>query len=163
MPTKEVITFDQFLQDVSPENLPFVLDIHREMEAHGYATKIEQAKSGFVLSYQTPATKKALLNYVFRKSGMQLRLYADGLASYLDALRALPPAMVATMEKQPACRRLLNPADCNQRCPMGYAFSIGEKSFQKCRYSCFLFPVTPDTQPSLKALVEKEVAARATA
>ncbi len=163
MPSKERIPFDRFLQDVSPANLDFVLELHRMLEGLGYSHRIEQAKSGLVVSYETPKTKKVLLNYLFRKTGLLMRLYGDHVPAYVEVVQALPPAMVEAIGAHPDCKRLKNPADCNSRCPMGYAFEAHGKLFQKCRYHCFLFPVDESTKPSLTTMVEKETAARAAA
>ncbi len=157
---KETYTFDQFVATVSPEDLPFVMDLHNALEAQGYKTKIESAKSGYVVSYIHPKTKKTLFNYVFRKSGMLVRIYADNLAQYAAFLDTMPDSLAAAIGKAPHCKRLLNPADCNARCPMGYVFSLRGTAHQKCRYGAFLLPVTAESAAFLQALIEKEAAAR---
>lgn len=160
MPTKETYTFDQFLPEVNPGHLPFVMEIHKVLLQKGYATKVELAKNGYVVSYLQPKTKKTLLNYVFRKGGMQARIYGDHFAQYLSAVKTLPPTMVKQMAKQPDCKRLFTPTSCNSRCTMGYTFTIDETLYQKCRYGCFLFPVTDESIPYLRSLIEGEAAAR---
>lgn len=160
MTAKETYTFDQFLAEVNPEHLPFVMGIHEALLRKGYSTKVELAKNGFVVSYLQPKTKKTLLNYVFRKGGMQARVYGDHFAQYLPVVQTLPPTMVKQIAKQPDCKRLLNPTSCNSRCTMGFAFTIDETLYQKCRYGCFLFPVTSESIPYLQSLIESEAAAR---
>ncbi len=163
MPAKETYTFDQFLQDVHPEHIPFVMENHETLLGQGYGLKVDLAKSGYVVSYKDPKSKRVLLNYVFRKTGMLFRLYGDHFPTYLDVIQSLPQAMVKQIGKQPDCKRLLNPASCNSSCPMGYAFAIGDAQYKKCRYSCFLFPVNAENIPYFKTLLEKETAARAAA
>lgn len=157
---KETYTFEQFLESVTPDHLPFIMELDQNLKAHGYQVKVELAKSGYVVSYQHPKTKKVLFNYVFRKSGMFIRLYGDHVSSYMETLQTLPAEMIAKTEKAADCKRLLNPASCNSRCPMGYVFSIGDQQYQKCRYSCFVFAVEEKSLPILKGLVEKEMLAR---
>ena len=160
MPDKEKHTFDQFLTDVSPDNLPFVLEAHENLSQKGYRTKVALAKNGYVLSYLHPKTKKTLLNYVFRKSGMLLRLYGDHYESYLDLVGSLPGPILTQIGKHPDCKRLLDPLACSSRCPMGYAFMAGDTLYRKCRYGCFLLPVNGETAPHLRALIERETRAR---
>jgi len=163
MPAKEKYTFDQFLMDVLPDNLPFVLEVHENLVQRGYQTKVALAKNGYVLSYLHPKTRKTMLNYVFRKSGMLLRLYGDHFGTYLDLVRSLPAPILAQIGKHPDCKRLLDPTACSSRCPMGYAFAVGDTMYRKCRYGCFLLPLNRETAPHLRALVEKEAQARDTA
>ena len=160
MPVQETHTLDQFLTDVSPEHLPFVLGIHEDLSRQDYKTKVTTAKNGYVLSYLHPKTKKTLLNYVFRKNGMLLRLYGDHIQSYLELVRGLPEPVLALIGKQSNCKRLLDPAACSSRCPMGYTFTVGETLYRKCRYSCFLLPVNNETIPHLRAMVQEEAKAR---
>ena len=162
MPVKAKYTMDQFLMDVLPDNLPFVMEVHENLTQRGYQTKVELAKSGYVLSYLHPKTKKTLLNYVFRKNGMLLRLYGDHLKSYLDIVQNLHEPLLAQIGKHPDCKRLLDPTACSSRCPMGYAFAVGDTMYRKCRYGCFLLPVNGETVPHLRTLVEKEAQARDT-
>ena len=68
-------------QDLLPlEILETIQNIHAELLAMGFTEEIKEAKSGPVLSYTKD--KKALLNYVYRKSGIKVRLYAGGIAAY---------------------------------------------------------------------------------
>lgn len=158
--TKETYTIEQFLSDVAPNHIPFVMEIDAFLTSRGFKTKVELAKSGYVVSYRHPKTKKVLLNYLFRKSGMLVRIYGDHVAEYLDFLQTLPAGMAAAVAKEPNCKRLLDPAACNSRCPMGYVFSIRGEQHQKCRYSAFMFAVNDETMPFLRGLIEKEAAAR---
>ncbi len=160
MANKATYAFDDFLPQVAPDHLPFVLDLDSALRAWGYKTKVELAKSGYVVSYLHPKTKKTLLNYVFRKTGMLMRIYGDHVGGYLDFLQTLPESMAKEVAGEPNCKRLLNPAACNSRCPMGYVFSIRGEEYQKCRYNAFVFDVTNETMPFLKPFVEKEALAR---
>jgi len=153
-------TMDQFLTDVHPDNLPFVMEVHENLTQRGYQTKVVLAKSGYVLSYLHPKTKKTLLNYVFRKGGMLLRLYGDHFQGYLDTVQNLPEPLLTQIGKHPNCKRLLDPTACSSRCPMGYAFAVGDTMYRKCRYGCFLLPVNEETVPQLRTLVKKEAQAR---
>ncbi|MCL1854860.1 MAG: hypothetical protein FWF86_03925 [Clostridia bacterium] len=163
MPTQEKHTFDQFLTRVSPDDLPFVLELHKSLDERGYRTKVVLAKNGYVLSYLHPKTKKTLLNYVFRKSGMLMRLYGDHFHNYLDLVRNLPEPVLAQIGAHTDCKRLLDPGACSSRCSMGYAFTVGDTLYRKCRYNCFLLPVNGGTAPHLRALAEQEARARETA
>ena len=66
--------FIHFLQDIPSEYQNFVLELDEYLIAKGSKRTIKAAKSGFVTSYSSPASGKALLNYVFRKSGVKMRI-----------------------------------------------------------------------------------------
>ncbi len=158
---KEKIEFESFLENVSADNLGFVRDMHAYMEANNCAYKIEPAKSGgYVFSYLLPKTKKVIINYVFRKKGMLVRVYADNLPKYADLLEALPEPLIKSIEAAPICRRLHDPTKCNARCPMGYSFTLRGNSYKNCRYNCFLLDVTPESHSALRGFIEKEMEQR---
>lgn len=157
---KEQIKFDDFLLNVSPENLGFVHETHDFMLQNGCSFKIEAAKSGNVLSYLLPKTKKVIVNYVFRKSGMIIRIYGDNISKYIDIMQMLPKGMINAIEKAPVCKRLVDPTKCNSRCPMGYVFDLNGKTYQNCRYYSFMFDVTDENYASIRNFIEQELKER---
>ena len=112
---KEEIRFEDFLANVTPDNLDFVRSTHAYVTKSGCTYKIEAAKSGHVLSYILPRSKKVLLNYVFRKNGMIVRIYGDFVNNYSDILETLPKGMADSIEKSPPCKRLNDLTKCNSR------------------------------------------------
>ena len=157
---KEEIKFEDFLTNVSPENLGFVHETHELLLQNGCSYKIEAAKSGYVFSYLTPKTKKVLANYVFRKKGMLVRVYGDNIGRYADILGTLPDGMVKAIEKAPVCKRLLDPAKCNARCPMGYVFALNEKTLKNCRYKSFMFDVREENHSAIRDFLMRELKER---
>ena len=89
------------------EILETVQNIHAELSAMGFTEEIKEAKSGPVLSYTKD--RKVLLNYVYRKSGIKVRLYAEGTAAYEDCLAVLPGSMKAETQ-QAQYSRSVHPA-----------------------------------------------------
>jgi hypothetical protein len=159
MPKTE-IPFDDFLANVTPDNVDFVTEVHGYLLDNGCSFKIEAAKNGHVLSYLLPKTKKTLLNYVFRKSGMLVRIYADGVSGYADILETLPLDMIKAIEKAPPCKRLSDIAPCNSRCPMGYVFELNGTLYKKCRYNSFMFAVNDESHASIRQFIERELVGR---
>lgn len=157
---KEEIKFDDFILNVSPENLDFVHKTHSFMLENGCSVKIEAAKSGHVLSYLLPKTKKVIINYVFRKGGLIVRIYGDNVSKYADIMGTLPSGMVKAIEKAPVCKRLVDPTKCNSRCPMGYVFDLNGKTYQNCRYNSFMFAVTDENYASIHNFIERELKER---
>ena len=153
---KPVFTFENFLADVSPEYREFAEGINAALLGEGYKYRIESKANGFLVSYSHPKTKRSILNFLFRKKGLYVRLYADHLAAYAGLLDRLPESMEKAIVKAPVCKRLINPEDCNPRCPMGYDFMIRGSRYQKCRYNCFLLEVTPESLPVLEEFIEEE-------
>ena len=157
---KDEISFDDFMLDVNPANMEFVHAMHDYLLQSGCTFKIAVANNGRVLSYNVPKTKRVLLNYVFRKSGMVVRLYGDNIGKYQSALSGMPENMKKAVIKAPICRRLADPAKCNSRCPMGYIFELGDTLYKKCRYSAFMFEVKGENHNAIRKLVEHELSAR---
>jgi len=157
---KPTYQFSDFLADVRPDYHGFAEGIHASLLAAGYKMKMERKANGFLVSYAHPETRRSLLNFVFRKHALVVRIYADHLGGYMDFLRALPEAMEKEISRAPVCKRLIDPADCNSRCPMGYDFFVGETQYKKCRYSCFMFPVNPENIPVLEEFIALERKAR---
>ena len=148
--------FSDFLVDVSDDCKDFAAAIHEMLTGDNYKLKIESKASGFLVTYAHPKTKKSILNFVFRKKGLYIRLYGEHHSSYHDVLNRLPESMVSEIEKSGVCKRLVDPQACNSRCPMGYDFTIGDKHFQKCRLSCFMLHVNNESIPLLLEMVGRE-------
>ena len=157
---KPTYAFEDFLADVHPLHRGFAQDIHDLLTGEGYKMKMERKANGFLVSYAHPKTRRSLLNFVFRKGALVTRIYADHLGAYGDFLDALPEAMEREVARATNCKRLIDPADCNSRCPMGYDFMIGERRYRKCRYSCFQFAVREESVPVLEGFIERERRAR---
>jgi len=160
MMEKKTYRFEDFLLDVHPVYQEFVQQTHQMLLQRGYQIKIEMAKSGFLVSYFDKKTKRSIANFVFRKSGLVVRIYGEHVNRYLDFMETLPDSMIKAIDKAPICKRLVNPTACNSRCPMGYDFMLKEKHHQKCRYSGFMFPVNDEHVFSIKMFIEREAEER---
>ena len=57
-----------------------------------------------------------VIAYVYRKSGIKVRLYAGGIAAYEDCLAVLPDSMKAEFKKATDCKKL-NGLTCTPTCP----------------------------------------------
>lgn len=156
---KAQIPFEDFLAAVPPDILPAVRELDILMRQTGCEVGVEPAKSGYVVSYRWEG--KVLANFVFRKKGIVIRLYADNVRKYMEYLEDLPKAMRAKVEKAPLCRRLINPELCNPHCAKGYEFILGGEMHQKCRYNCFMFLLEEASNEAVRALLERELACRA--
>ena len=147
--------FDDFKQSLKPAEQAGVQALHEVLLNLGCQAEVNEAKSGYTVSYLKP-DRKTLANFVCRKTGVKLRLYPEGLARYEAFLSTLPEAMKKAIRKASVCKRLIDPDDCNPRCQTGYTFSLDGESFQKCRYMAFFFNVNENTLPSLFAFLEQE-------
>ena len=79
-------TFMLFLNDIPAESQEFVLELDKYLTEKGSKRTIKSAKSGFVTSYSSPKSGKALLNYVFRRNGVKIRVYAGQEYGFLSFL-----------------------------------------------------------------------------
>lgn len=151
--------FTAFLNTVDPRFHAFTIDLNELLLEHGYKFESKEAKSGYVISYIGKKSKRTLLNCVFRKAGMILRLYPTHLGAYEDFVSTLPDSMKQEIHKGSVCKRLVDPSACNSRCPMGYTFTMDGEQQIKCRYSAFFFLLNEESAPYLRQFVEKELAA----
>ena len=155
---KTPIAFEAFFETVPPQDMPAVMHLHENLLKQGCTCEIKEAKSGYVASYAYG--KRVLLNYVFRKKGLVMRIYADCVQQYADMLAGLPDAMKKAVTKAPNCRRMEDLSKCNQHCPMGYAFELDGEHLQKCRYNCFLLLMDEQSTPYLQDIVQRELDCR---
>ena len=119
--------------------------------------EIKEAKSGPVLSYTKD--KKALLNYVYRKSGIKVRLYAAGIAAYEDCLGVLPDSMKAKLKKATDCKKLKG-LTCTPTCPGGYTYTLDGELLKKCRSMAFLMTLNQKTAGYIQTLILREAGER---
>jgi len=148
--------FEDFLSEVGADDREFVCKIHESLLHDVYRIKIEFKASGFFVSYSHPQTKRSLVNFLFRKGGLFVRIYADHIGKYAGFLNLLPEKMEKEINKAPVCKRLIDPADCNPKCITGYDFLIRDSRYQRCRYCCFQFAVNPESIPVLSEFIENE-------
>ena len=152
------INFEQFIEAVDLDNKPFVQDLHNYLLDNGCKATFEEKKSGYLASYKYGKPQRAVMNFLFRKKGMLTRIYGEHISSYPDFLNTLPCIMVESIKEASLCKRLvLN--ECSPKCS-GYDFTIGNERFQKCRYSCFEFLMTSESNPFIKSFVEHELTLR---
>lgn len=160
MNKKEETPFGDFLSEVNPACLGFVTRLHEYLLENDCSVKIESAKSGYVVSYSLNKTKKVVANYVFRKKGLIIRIYGDYVSNYMEFINTLPEEMAKAIEKAPVCKRLVDPAKCNSRCPMGYVFTLKGTEYQKCRYNSFMFLINDENTSYIKTFLEHELEER---
>jgi hypothetical protein len=149
-------SFEDFFAEVGENNREFVAKTHQTLVDDGYKFKVEFKASGFFVSYSFPKTKRSMINFLFRKQGLLVRIYADHFDRYADFLNLMPEKMEQEISKAHVCKRLINPDDCNPKCITGYDFHVKENRYRKCRYSCFQFAVDPENLPFLSEFIEKE-------
>ena len=152
--------FEDFLLNVEDVYKDFVDNINQKLLKKNYISKIESKASGFFVSYSHPKTKRGILNLLFRKKGLLVRIYGDNCNKYSDLLNKLPENIINQIEKAGVCKRLINPESCNQKCPMGYDFYIGKKHYQKCRNSCFYLEFDTESIPFIVKIIDKEMKER---
>jgi len=158
---QEKINFEQFIEAVDMDNKPFVQDLHNYLLENGCKAAFEEKKSGYLASYKHGKPQRAVVNLLFRKKGMLTRIYGERIGDYPDFLNTLPRVMVESIKDASICKRLvLN--ECSPKCS-GYDFTIGNERFQKCRYSCFEFPMSAESNPFIREFVEHEIKERITA
>ena len=152
---KEKYEFEDFLAEVTEQKAE-VTNIHESMTESGYKNKVEKKASGFLVAYSHPKTKRSVLNLLLRKSGLQVRIYAENHEQYATFIDNLSEEMEAQVAKATICKRFLTPPGCSDSCSAGYDISIRGNRYQKCRYSCFHFKVNAKSLPVITEFIELE-------
>lgn len=147
--------FDEFIASVPEDCVDFVKDTHTLFTGAGCKIVVKEAKSGYVVSYVL--NKKTVVNYVFRKQGLIIRIYANHVINYIDFLDTLPDDVKRAIKDTPDCRRLIDPNACNPKCAMGFDFVIDGARCQKCRYTAFMILVDAETKPHIRSFLEREL------
>lgn len=147
---------EEFLATVDSKAQSFVIELHQYLINNHCTYTLDKAKSGYVLTY-LDSTKHALATYIFRKSGMKIRMYLDHISMYPQRLETIPKNMKKDIQKASVCKRLLDPDACNPRCKMGYTFDLDGITYQKCRFMAFMCTVNEENQGYIKQLLEKEI------
>ena len=158
--SKANIPFGDFVQAAGDKHFNFITTLHNFMAENECTVDIKQAASGHVVSYIHTPSKRTVANYVFRKKGLMIRIYADNIASYMEILSSWPVAMKDTIKKAGVCKRFINPEACNGRCLMGFDFILDGERQQKCRNSGFMFLLDEETKSHVKKMIEREVLIR---
>ena len=154
----EKINFEQFIKAVQKDNQPFIKELNDYLLDNDCKVTFEEKKSGYLASYKHGKVKKALINILFRKSGMLIRIYGENADKYLDILNTLPEEMVESIDKAGICNRIVNNT-CSPKCS-GYDVTIKNKRYQKCRYGAFEFLVNEKSSPFIKSFIESEIKER---
>ena len=154
------LKFENFLKDIHPVYHEFVTQTDAFLAGNGCKIKLDMAKNGYLVSYSHAKSKHVILNFVFRKGGLVIRVYGNNVNKYAEILADMPEGMITAIRKAPACKRLADPNACSSRCSKGYEFGIKDESFQKCRYNCFMFEINDENIPFIKTFIENEVGSR---
>lgn len=157
---KQTVEFDSFLDSVAPDLREFVSEIDGYLTANGCVAALQEKRSGFFVSYAYGKPGKSAVNFLFRKKGLIIRIYGGHVNKYAQLIDTLPEEMIASIKKAPVCKRMIDPTTCNQKCAMGNDFFIKGEHMQKCRNNCFMFDVSPQNNPYIKAFVEHEIQQR---
>ena len=148
--------FIHFLQDIPSEYQNFVLELDEYLIAKGSKRTIKAVKSGFVTSYSSPASGKALLNYVFRKSGVKMRIYAEHIGEHPEVLNCLPDKMKSDIKKAGDCKKLTG-FTCTPTCTAGYSFVMDGEEYRKCKNMAFFHSLNAGNMEHILKLIKAEI------
>ncbi len=151
--------FNTFMETVDERFRSFVSQINGYLTENGCKCDIKSQKSGYVVSYVLAGSKRTFATFITRKTGMKLRIYPEHLGEYQSFLDTLPEKAKKEIKKASACKRLINPDDCNPKCVMGYTFVLDGEQYQKCRFMAFQPTLSEENNPYIKQFLEKELQA----
>jgi len=154
----EKIGFEEFIKAVAPTQQPLVQELHDYLLESGCKPTFEEKKLGPFASYKHTKLKKSIANMITRKQSILVRIYAENTGKYPDFINAMPQEMVQAIAGAGDCKRLTHNG-CSSKCS-GYDFVIGDQRFQKCKYNCFEFLLTDDSNMYIKEFVAREIKER---
>lgn len=155
---EKVMDYRDFEEALGEGDLVFVQDLNSYLSDNRCQATYEKKKTGLVGSYKYGKNKKALVYLQLNKRGLFVRIYGENLSKYSELLDLLPAQMVEEIDGASKCGRL-DGSGCGLKC-LGYDFVIDKRHYQKCRYNCFEFLLTPKTRPYIRAFVESELRSR---
>lgn len=148
--------FLSFLNEIPTDMQGFVLELDKLLTEKGSKRTIKSAKSGYVTSYNSPITGKALLNYVFRKTGVKIRIYAEHIGEHSNILEGFPEPMKKEIRKAGDCKKL-NGGNCSPSCSAGYTFVMDGTQYKKCKNSAFFHSLSEENSEYIKKLIVAEI------
>lgn len=128
----------------------------KQIRMYNLVGKHKSAKSGFVTSYSSPKSGKALLNYVFRRNGVKIRVYAGNVGEYAEILSDFPDNMKKDIMKAGDCKKL-NGLNCSPTCTGGYSFPMDGVVYKKCKNMAFFHSLEKRNFAAVRKLVESEI------
>lgn len=155
--SKEECNFKDFMQSVDPIHRDFFTEVDKLLTDKGYLPKIELKKTGYAVSYFNKNIKRTIANFVTRKKGILMRIYADNTDQYMDIFSGLPESMVKEINKAQDCKRMIDPTACNPKCKMGVTIMLENELRKKCRYSALLFLVQQEKYQHIKSILNSEL------
>jgi len=150
--------FEDFLMSVSDDYKEFVHTVNQILLQEGCKVKVGSSKTN-LFSVKYTQGRKGIFNFMLRKRGFKVSVYAANYAKYPDVLNSLPENMVKQLAKTAACKNMDSPPTCWEGC-IGYDIHIGEEQYQKCKFGCFQFDVNAESIPYLLTLLESELKER---
>lgn len=138
-----------FLDCADKRWVDFINEVNTYLMEAGCKCDIKEAKSGYTASYKL--NKKALINFVHRKTGMKIRIYPKNIAKYQTFLNTLPEKMKADIKKSSDCK------SCNSKCEEGYNFILDGGQYKKCKYTAFFLPLSEENNTYIMELIKNEI------
>jgi hypothetical protein len=151
--------FQDFLMSVPTEEQGTVLELDALFKEYGCECDIKEAKNGYMVSYYKKIEKKkvTIINFVFRKTGVKIRIYAKNVGKYQGLLDRLPQKMKTEIMKAGDCKRLFDPTLCNQKCQMGFSFLMEGEEYKKCRNMAFMPTLCKENDEYIIEFVKSEL------
>lgn len=148
--------FSLFLNEIPEENQNFVVELDKLLVGKGSKRTIKEAKRGYVATYSSPKTGKALLNYVFRKNCVKMRIYAKHVGQYEEILSDFPNEMKKDILKATPCKKLIG-QECSPTCDGGYLFNLDGEEQRKCKSMAFFHTLKPENWDYIMKLINSEL------
>ena len=148
--------FSNFLNQVLDESKAFVTELDSYLAEHRCKRMIKPAAKGYLVKYSLPDNGKSLLNFVFRKGCVKVRVYAAHVSEYENIIEAFPEKTKKEIATALDCKKLTGKT-CSPTCPAGYAFVMDGVEYKKCRSMAFLPALNVENNPVIRKMIEEEL------
>ena len=105
---KNELRYDDFVEAVNPFYRDFVNGVNDYLIENGCKIKLDLAKNGYLVSYSHTKSKRVIINFVFRKNNLVIRIYGDNYNGYADFMETLPDGMIKAINGSAVCTGVVN-------------------------------------------------------
>ncbi len=145
-----------FLNLIPDESKTFVDELNTYLIDKKCKRTIKPSSKGYLVTYSLPESGKSLLNLVFRKGCVKVRIYASHVAEYEELTEEFPEITKKEIANALNCKKL-NGNTCSPSCPAGYTFVMDGIVYKKCRSMAFLPALNQSNNSVIRKMIEKEI------
>ena len=148
--------YQDFLNLIPEESKHFVAELDSFLTEQKCKRTIKPSAKGYLVTYTRPRSGKSLLNFVFRKNCVKVRIYAAHVSNYEAVIETFPEETKRQIANALDCKKLTGKT-CSPTCRAGYAFAMDGVKYKKCKNMAFMPELCEANNPIVREMIEKEL------